>query len=109
NKYFGTCVCVAGSTVESCPDSIMRPIGEIVLKGKEDDVFTFEPVPGETPTTYSVADYATAYSQMRTNDPDAIESFRVLSENWPDDPLAAFHLGRLQSGETGARIVMDEK
>lgn len=109
NKYFGTCVCVAGSTVESCPGSIMRPIGEIVLKGKEDDVFTFEPVPGETPDTYSVSDYATAYSQMRTNDPNAIESFRALSENWPDDPLAAFHLNRLQSGETGARIVMDEK
>lgn len=109
NKYFGTCVCVAGSTAESCPNTVMRPIGEIVLKGKEDDVITFEPVPGENPDTYSVADYATAYALMRTNDPDAIESFRVLSKNWPDDPLAAFHLDRLQSGETGARIIMDEK
>ena len=109
NKYFGTCICVAGSTVDLCPDSLMRPIGEIVLKGKEDDVFTFEPVPEVTPDAYSVADYAAAYAQMRSNDPDAVESFRELSENWPDDPLSAFHLTRLQTGETGARIVMDEK
>jgi adenylate cyclase len=109
NKYFGTCVCVAGSTAESCPDIVMRPIGEIVLKGKEDDVLTFEPVPKDVPDTYNVADYATAYTQMQTNDPNALDTFRNLSENWPNDPLAALHFNRLHSNETGARIVLADK
>jgi len=39
----------------------------------------------------------------------ALEVFKDLSERFPNDPLVALHLGRLQDGLHDDLIVMSEK
>ncbi|MBL4721972.1 MAG: adenylate/guanylate cyclase domain-containing protein [Alphaproteobacteria bacterium] len=109
NKYFGTCLCVSGSAADACSDTTFRPIGEAVLKGKEDGIAVFEPVTPENPNGYLISDYADAFVKMKNREPDALQSFQELLKKAPNDPLAAFHLDRLKSGMTGSRIVFDEK
>ena len=46
---------------------------------------------------------------LERQDPDADKAFTALAARYPEDPLAALHLKRLQAGETGTTIVMTEK
>jgi len=102
NRHLGTRLCVAASTVALCPDFHGRPVGELVLKGKTEAILAYEPLAegDERP------EYLAAYEKMAAGDPTAEEDFTVLA---PTDPLAAFHLKRLQAGETGIRVVLSEK
>ncbi|WP_291716425.1 CHASE2 domain-containing protein [Magnetospirillum sp. 64-120] len=102
NRHLGTRICVAASTVAGCPDFHGRPVGELVLKGKTEAILTYEPLPpdDERPA------YLAAYEKMAAGNPAAIEDFAALA---PTDPLAAFHLKRLQAGESGTRVVLSEK
>jgi adenylate cyclase len=109
NKYFGTCICVSGSAAEACPDVTLRPIGDVVLKGKEEGISVFEPVSTDNPNGYQLSEYADAYAEMKSENINALEHFKKLRASNPNDPLAALHINRLEAGETGSRIVLDEK
>jgi hypothetical protein len=53
--------------------------------------------------------YLAAYRLMAQKDPCAQEAFALLSSEYPSDALTRFHLERLESGATGAVVVMDQK
>lgn len=113
NKYLGTRLCVSQATLSGCtPEqhAIVRPVGQLVLKGKTEGLMVYEPVPadkaqGRAPS----ADYAAAYALMEGGDADALARFEALAASHPDDPLVQLHLGRLRAGETGTRIVFKDK
>ncbi len=109
NKHLGTRVCISGFTVAGCPDFIGRPVGTLVLKGKTKGIEAFEPLTEAEAGSSAVAAYLAAFELLERRDPDADTAFAALAENYPDDPLAAFHLKRLRAGETGTTIVMTEK
>lgn len=102
NRHLGTHICVAGSTAERCPDFHGRPVGELVLKGKSEATLAYEPLPAGS----DAGDYLAAYALMAAGDTAAAEAFAPLANT---DPLAAFHLKRLQAGESGVRVVLAEK
>lgn len=102
NRQLGTRVCVAASTVRQCPGFSGRPVGELVLKGKEEATLAFEPLP----TGSGDAAYLAAYELMAAGDDRAAAAFAVLAAQ---DPLAAFHRRRLERGETGIRVVLADK
>lgn len=107
NKQLGTRICISGATTSLCPDFDGRPIGDLVLKGKSQGVQTFDPL---TPaSSIGSTAYMAAFDMMAREDPAAKDAFAKLTETDPDDPLAKFHLARLTRGQTGARIVFDEK
>ena len=109
NKHLGTRVCISGVTAEKCPQAAFRPVGALVLKGKTEGIEVFEPLRDGEDGSPVTAAYRGAFELMRRGDPGAEEGFReVLREN-PEDPLAQFHLRRLENGETGATILMGEK
>lgn len=102
NRHLGTRICVAASTALLSPDFHGRPVGELVLKGKSEATMAYEPLPQDDERP----EYVAAYEKMAAGDPAALEDFAILA---PTDPLAAFHLKRLQAGETGIRVVLSEK
>lgn len=102
NRHLGTRICVAASTVAGCPDFHGRPVGELVLKGKTEAILAYEPLAQGDDRP----EYLAAYEKMAAGDPAAMEDFAALADT---DPLAAFHLKRLQAGETGTRVVLGEK
>jgi len=109
NKHFGTTVCIAGNTAERCPDIRFRPIGAVILKGKEEGLEVFEPLTEDAADSQSTQDYMAAYELMRAEDPAALAAFEQLAEAYPDDTLAALHLGRLRAGDTGATFALAQK
>lgn len=109
NRYLGTNVCVSGATVAKCPDFIGRPVGTLLLKGKSEGIEAFEPLKSDQAQSQATIAYLEAFSLLEHQDPRALEALSALVRDYPDDPLAAFHLERLQRGEIGATVVLSGK
>ena len=43
NKYLGTSICVSRETKSQYPDTVCRPVGRLVLKGKTEAIEVFGP------------------------------------------------------------------
>ncbi len=108
NKYLGTRLCISGAAASAAPDIAMRPIGELVLKGKSEPIAAFEPLDAAGAGAHHDA-YARAYALLAGGDAGAHAAFRRLAEAAPGDKLARLHLSRLERGESGVRIVMADK
>ncbi|MEO5338437.1 MAG: adenylate/guanylate cyclase domain-containing protein [Magnetospirillum sp. WYHS-4] len=107
NKYLGTRICVSGETAGRCKRFLGRPVGNLLLKGKQDAIAAFEPLPdGETEAS---AAYRKAYALLESNSPDAFHAFVDLAERFPDDPLAALHLERMRRGDRCVTITLNDK
>jgi adenylate cyclase len=109
NRYLGTRICVSGDTVSRCPDFRGRPIGRLLLAGKSVAVEAFEPLTPARDVDAAAAAYREAFRLLETRDPGALERFAELAEAFPDDPLIAFHHGRLASGEHGVLVSFAQK
>jgi class 3 adenylate cyclase/CHASE2 domain-containing sensor protein len=109
NKQLGTRVCISGATIERCAGGSYRPVGELVLKGKSESVAAYEPVRDGDKTHCGIDAYVAAYRMLSAEDPRTEAAFRALAERYPEDPLVAFHLGRLAAGESGSVVVLKEK
>ncbi len=110
NKYFGTRICATEETVKRCPSLKFRPVGDIVLKGKLTATGLYCPVADDAPEAL-ISGYNAAYALLheRDDNPAAVEAFKALSAEFPDDPLIQFHLNRMSKGIVSARVVMDDK
>ena len=109
NKFLGTTICVAASTMKDSPDFTFRPIGTLYLKGKEQGLEAFEPIAPEEPKHSSVSSYCNAFNLLRDDLPGAVAAFRELTEAYPADTLIAFHMQRLATGQGGCVLRMSGK
>ena len=109
NKHLGTRLCISGVTAGACPDVAFRPVGALVLKGKTESLEVFEPLSDADADSAAMTAYRAAFELLKNEHPGALEGFRKVLELKPSDPLAEFHIGRLEKGQTGATIVMEEK
>jgi len=110
NGQIGTLVCVSGAIRERCPEVPMRPVGEVLLKGKAETVPVFEPLEAmAVPVTDRDEAYEAAYRLMASGADEALAAFETLAGQRPRDGLVAYHLQRLRSGERGNRLVMASK
>ena len=118
NKHLGTNICLSADTLAGCPaDTVARPVGKLVLKGKSQALQVYEPVTPARATHYApLAEYRAAYELMAQDgsageaEPSAaLALFSELAAKFPDDPLPKLHRDRLQSGSHGDLIVMSEK
>lgn len=110
NKYFGTRICATEQTVSRCPSLRFRPVGDIVLKGKLTATGLYSPVADDEPEALTRG-YDAAYALLREKDdnPAAVDAFKALGAEFPDDPLIRFHLKRMSQGIISSRVVMDDK
>jgi adenylate cyclase len=109
NKYLGTRVCVASTTVELCLNQKFRPVAEVVLKGKTQAVAIFEPIDPESMPAELLQGYTAAYEDLRTDSGSGSSQMLSLFEKYPDDRLLEFHVSRIQDGQTGVRMEMSRK
>ncbi|MDB5851253.1 MAG: adenylate/guanylate cyclase protein [Rhodoferax sp.] len=116
NKQLGTWTCVSEATIEGCPDTQVRRVGRLVLKGRTTPLTVYQPVNDGLagPVDLSaLAAYAAAYALMAEGSPDALAAFQALAAadagTEAQDPLVQLHLARLGRGEQGDVLVMAEK
>ena len=80
-----------------------------MLKGKTLRITVYEPLNDEDTKSERVAQYLAAYALMDAESAEAKNAFIALKSRYPDDPLANFHVRRLEAGETGSLVVMRSK
>lgn len=106
NKYFGTNIIVSAVIAEKahCDDILCRPIGDVLLKGKEIPIRLYHPVERAVLSVGRLAgeDYLQAFAALEAGERDA---FSGLAVRYPDDPLVMFHHRRLNEG-TGTSGVL---
>jgi len=110
NKHLGTRLCVSEAILAASPNIQVRPVGQLVLKGKTEAIRVFEPLVASLAPHYApLVEYRAAFAAMQEKRPDADALFAGLAAEYPDDPLVALHHRRLTAGEQGDLIVMHEK
>jgi adenylate cyclase len=107
NKQLGTRICVSGPLAARVDDFKGRPVGDLVLRGKNEALRAYEPLREEEFASPATASYLDAFAKLEAGDPQAIAAFAAHVGHQPNDQLASFHLKRLLNGQTGIRIVMD--
>lgn len=113
NRHIGTTICVSDAICQANPQVPMRPVGEVVLKGKSQRIAVFEPLVADSGDTAAPdTDYETAFALVHADNIAALVRFEQLHRMRPHDGLVAFQLQRLQEGVSGGDtsvIVMREK
>ncbi|MEW6514939.1 MAG: adenylate/guanylate cyclase domain-containing protein [Pseudomonadota bacterium] len=110
NKHLGTRLCVSEAILAASPNVQVRPVGQLVLKGKTEALRVFEPLVASLVPHYApLVQYRAAFAAMQEKRPDADALFAQLAADYPDDPLVALHHRRLAAGEQGDLIVMQDK
>jgi adenylate cyclase len=107
NKQLGTRICVSATLAKRADGFKGRPVGDLVLRGKNEALRTFEPLRAELFDSAATASYLDAFAKLEVGDPNAMAAFAAHVGQRPDDQLASFHLKRLLNGQTGTRIAMN--
>ncbi len=107
NKYLGTTVMMS-EDIAHCHDH-KRLLGRFILKGKIESLGVYEPLDDTHPAAAYLEDYDKAYALMEKGDTGALDAFKALSSNHPDDTVLAFHLKRLEAGSKDDIVKMDDK
>lgn len=111
NKSFGTRVAISGTALEAAgdPEALpsLRPVGQVVLKGKKTPVAVFAPLDGLQ--REDAACYLLAMEALDNAPEEAARRFAELGRRHPADPLIALHLARLAAGERGSTFELREK
>ena len=99
NKYLGTRVCVAGSTVAKAEGFGFRPIGELQVKGRNEFLPVHEPLAPGDPRRAYLAEYLIIYNELGTDPVAALAAVDALLErpDAADDTLLRMHRERLAS------------
>jgi class 3 adenylate cyclase/CHASE2 domain-containing sensor protein len=96
NKYFGTRICVSETVASALPPERLRPIARVVVKGKTQPMAIYEPIDPDKIGSTSIRNYMAAYALLEAENPRALDAFKALATEDPDDGCARFHYKRLQ-------------
>ncbi|MDJ0612324.1 MAG: adenylate/guanylate cyclase domain-containing protein [Rhizobiaceae bacterium] len=109
NRHLGTRICVSAAIVDECDNSLFRPLGNLVLKGRDSAIACFEPCSKDTMNSPWMKKYLGAFQLLSVADPGATNAFaEVASLNTGDGPTR-FHLERLRNGAVDTQVTMWEK
>jgi adenylate cyclase len=105
NKYLGTQILVGEAAALRSGRRDLRPVCDLVVKGKDEAVSVYEPVPEWSADL--LERYRHAYALLRDADPGAHAAFQALADT--PDPIIHLFLTRIAAGRAGVRVVLDEK
>jgi adenylate cyclase len=97
NKQFGSSVCVGPAAAARCPAPLLRPLGSITVRGRQEPAAVFEPWPHDTPPEWRDA-YMAAYRMIDCDVIQAAGLFERLSGDRPADPVPLLIAGRIRRG-----------
>lgn len=102
NKVFGTRICISEASRTDLPGLVWRPIADVRLRGISNPMRIYEPLPALHPTAVSAEAYAEAFAAISRDPQEALQRFTTLASSLPGDPLIAFQLRRLVTGDAAA-------
>ena len=109
NKFFGTRICVSAATLTERRKALARPLGRVIVKGRDEATEVFELLPEGLAVTQYFNRYRRAYELLDRGQAAAAAIFETLAAERSDDLCAGLHLSRIRAGHRDTVIVMDEK
>jgi adenylate cyclase len=95
NKDLGSTICVGPQAASCCDPALLRPLGTIVVRGREGDALSiFEPWPTATSIAWRET-YLEAFTAMESKPQRALELFHQLARAHPDDATLLRVIDRL--------------
>ncbi len=107
NKALGTRICVSESVTARIPGFLGRPVGRLLLRGRQEPLPAYEPLTEARHADARTAAYGEAFAQMEAGKPGALPAFATLLGQSEGDGLVSFHLKRLLDGGGGGTIVLE--
>src|SRR6195256_687689 len=95
NKELGSAICVGPAAAARCDAALLRPLGQLAVRGRTEPIAVFEPWPSDAPLTWREA-YLAAYAILESDVPQAAVLLQKLMAERPAD-LAVRRLARAPS------------
>jgi adenylate cyclase len=76
NKELGSAICVGPGAAAQCDPALLRPLGRLVVRGREEPIEVFEPWPDDAPPAWREA-YLEVYAML---DSDAARAAALLQK-----------------------------
>jgi adenylate cyclase len=95
NKELGSSICIGPTTAARVDPSIIRPLGKIAVRGRDDMMAVFEPWPAEMPPDLRKR-YLAAFDLVEVDPARAAELFECLATDCRSDPVPAAWAKRLR-------------
>jgi adenylate cyclase len=83
NKELGSVICVGPGAAARCDAALLRPLGQLAVRGRAEPITVFEPWPSDAPPAWREA-YLAAYAML---DWDAARAAMLLQKLMVDRPL----------------------
>jgi adenylate cyclase len=84
NKVLGSTICVGPGAAARCEAPLLRPIGQLAIRGREEPIAVFEPWPADTQPAWREA-YMQAYALIDCDAANATVLFQSLMIERPAD------------------------
>lgn len=101
NKELGSTVCVGPVAASRCDASLLRPLGTISLRGRDEPMAVFEPWPVDAPAAWRTR-YLDAFASIDRDPAQATAKFAELALERPGDLVVREMARRLRSGTVRA-------
>jgi adenylate cyclase len=96
NKELGSSICIGPAAAARCPAEMLRPLGTIVVRGRDEAMAVFEPWPLDTSTTWRER-YSAAFALREREPARAAALFDELAAEYKHDPVARRMADRLRA------------
>ena len=87
NKELGSAICVGPAAAARCPAGMLRPLGTIAVRGRDEAMAVFEPWPLDTSPEWRDR-YAAAFALIERDPARAAVLFDQLAAEYRQDPVA---------------------
>lgn len=96
NKDLGSTICVGPSAAACCDPVLLRPLGQIAVRGRDDVLTVFEPWPPDASASWREG-YLAALNCIAAAPAIAAEHLDRLAAERPDDPVPRLLAQRLRA------------
>jgi adenylate cyclase len=96
NKELGSSICIGPAAAARCPAEMLRPLGTIVVRGRDETMAVFEPWPLDTSPAWRER-YSVAFALREREGARAAALFDELAAEFKQDPVARRMADRLRA------------
>jgi adenylate cyclase len=98
NKELGSSICIGPVAASRCDQSLLRPLGKITVRGRDDAIAVFEPWSSDVPTAWRQS-YLAAIRLYNENPVGAADRFDQLAAHQIDDRVPRGIASRMRAGQ----------
>jgi adenylate cyclase len=84
NKELGSAICIGPAAAGRCDAALLRPLGQLAIRGRAEPITGFEPWPSDAPPTWREA-YLAAYAILESDVAQAAVLLQKLMAERPAD------------------------